>query len=57
MTQHTFYTEKQINQFIKELKNNPDLCQYLLFHYPNGQVVHPMARGEIKVKNKGVKNG
>ena len=33
MTQHTFYTEKQINKFIKDLKNNPDLCQYLLFHY------------------------
>jgi hypothetical protein len=43
MTQHTLYTVEQINNFIKDLKNNPDLCQYLLFHYG------------IKAKNKGVK--
>ena len=31
--------------YLKDLKNNPDLCQYLLFHYA------------VKVKNNGVKNG
>ena len=37
--------EKQVNQFMKELKNNPDLCQYLLFHYSTNYIN----------KNKGVK--
>ena len=39
------FTEKEFYQFMIELKNNPDLCQYLLFHYSADYIN----------KNKGVK--
>ena len=38
-------TEKEVNDLLKELDNNPDLCQYLLFH--SSQFLTPHSESEF----------